>query len=295
MKGGMADFSGEGGHKFRENIFPFIRKHLALRFAPYTPSAFCAVMLRSSARGGRRHSPEARFFVFKGAAHMSRKQRRILQQKNHPSAAVETNQNLFGGPRTPEGKAISAQNAFSHGLTAACLVLPWENREEFDALLGQLIAEHQPATATEGILVREIAEQYWRLQRARNHEHALLVQTPEILENSASNPALYQGWEKGVALAQRYATRHERAFHKCLATLRTLQKERRLSEKETEAEAAATQAPAATTRPREFVSQNRENACFEGFNACFEGFEETQIAPASFPTVDTALRAGSAC
>ena len=53
---------------------------------------------------------------------MSRKQRRTAQQHhNRPSVSQ-------GGPRTPEGKAVSSQNAFSHGLTAARLVLPWENQ-----------------------------------------------------------------------------------------------------------------------------------------------------------------------
>ena len=79
---------------------------------------------------------------------MSRKQRRAAaqHQQNRPSVSaspVTPSQNLAGGPRTPEGKAVSSQNAFSHGLTAARLVLPWENQDEFDSLLNQLVAEHR--------------------------------------------------------------------------------------------------------------------------------------------------------
>ena len=193
---------------------------------------------------------------------MSRKQRRaaVQHQQNRPSASVSAppatpSQKLAGGPRTPQGKAVSAQNAFSHGLTSACLVLPWEDENEFDSLLNQLVAEHRPATAIEGIMVREIAEQYWRLQRARNHEHVLLIKTTEILERGRTDIAAYDAWDREVTLAQRYATRHERAFHKCLNTLRTLQKERR----QAETEAAAEAKPEASAQSGQFVSQNTEN------------------------------------
>ena len=198
---------------------------------------------------------------------MSRKQRRAAaqSQQNRPVVPASTpapSQNLTGGPRTPEGKAISAQNAFSHGLTAARLVLPWENQDEFDSLLNQLVAEHRPVTATEGILVREIAEQYWRLQRARNHEHTLLAKTGEMLDECEDNLAAFETWDKQLKLIQRYATRHERTFHKCLSTLRTLRKERRAAEAEAAAEAKTetqveTSAPA--SQPGQFVSQNSEN------------------------------------
>ena len=216
---------------------------------------------------------------------MSRKQRRaaVQHQQNRRSVAptaTAPSQNSAGGPRTPEGKAISAQNAFSHGLTAARLVLPWENQEEFDSLLNQLVAEHRPATATEGILVREIAEQYWRLQRARNYEHTLLSKANEYLEEGPNQVATLEAWDKQVKLTQRYATRHERAFHKCLSTLRTLQKERRAAENEAAAE-AKTEASAPAETPQEFVSQNRENPSV--------ATEDTAECPSGFPISDTSL------
>ena len=197
---------------------------------------------------------------------MSRKQRRaaVQHKQNRPVASTPTvpTQNLTGGPRTPEAKAISAQNAFSHGLTAARIVLPWENQSEFDSLLDQLVAEHRPATATEGILVREIAEQYWRLQRTRNHEHTLLSKANEFIEEEPNHLAALEAWDKQGKLIQRYATRHERAFHKCLSTLRTLQKERRAAETEAAAESkteAKVEATAPASQSEEFVSQNSEN------------------------------------
>ena len=223
---------------------------------------------------------------------MSRKQRRAAvqhqQNQNRPSAPTSMatpSQNLSGGPRTPQGKAISAQNAFSHGLTAARLVLPWENQDEFDSLLNQLVAEHRPAAATEGILVREMAEQYWRLQRVRNHEHTLLSKANDFLEEGPNQVATLEAWDKQVKLAQRYATRHERAFHKCLSTLRTLQKERRAAEAEAAAE-AKNEASAPAQTPEEFVSQNSEHA---------QNPPESPLAcPSGFPISDTARVAQSA-
>ena len=38
------------------------------------------------------------------------------------------------GPKSPAGKAISAQNRLSHGVLSSHLILPNESRDEFDAL-----------------------------------------------------------------------------------------------------------------------------------------------------------------
>ena len=192
---------------------------------------------------------------------MSRQQRRALErqqskanrklQKQTPITAGQST-----GPRTLEGKAVSSQNALHHGLTATRLVLPWESQADFDHLLNELISEHRAATITEQILVREIAESYWRLMRARNQEHRVLSATPD--------PAAEAAWEKSVMLAQRYVTRFERSFHKSLALLRTLQKERRIREAEAEAEAGLESEPIAV--PGQFVSQKRESAALAEFS-----------------------------
>ena len=187
---------------------------------------------------------------------MSRQERRALARQQNKQAIKAQNQtaiNASTGPRTPEGKAVSSQNAFAHGLTSAKLVLPWENEGEFNLLLTQLIAEHNPATVTEGILVREIAEQYWRLARARNHEHAILSEGPRMAQQGDAD--IFLDWNKTATLAARYVTRHERAFHKNLNLLRTLQKERRAAEAEAQAEAENNQ-EAASAAADQFVSQN---------------------------------------
>lgn len=190
---------------------------------------------------------------------MSRQERRALQRKQlkearkqykqeaqQPSSFMSASPAHSGGPRTPEGKAASSQNAFAHGLTAARLVLPNENQGEFDALLDGLYNDHKPATITESILVREMAESYWRLNRARTREHALNLAAPSVDSGDRNS------WEKQLALTERYARTFERSFHKCLNLLRKLQGERRRSEAEiAEGESAAQQ----SVSPSEFVSQ----------------------------------------
>ena len=63
------------------------------------------------------------------------------------------------GPKTPEGKAKSCLNRLSHGFASNATVMPGEDPEEFKALLSDLTGEHQPATATEQILVEKMAIQ----------------------------------------------------------------------------------------------------------------------------------------
>ena len=69
------------------------------------------------------------------------------------------------GPKTPEGKARSAMNAVRHGLTGATVVLPGEDRKQFDELLENYIHDLRPATSLEMDLVHEIAVCRWRIQR----------------------------------------------------------------------------------------------------------------------------------
>ena len=71
------------------------------------------------------------------------------------------------GPKTPEGKARSAQNALKHGMRAQkYLVLPDEDVAEFDALEADLVEELAPVGALQTVLARRVAVAAWRLARA---------------------------------------------------------------------------------------------------------------------------------
>ncbi len=64
-------------------------------------------------------------------------------------------------------------NAMQHGVLSRYLVLPWEDRSEYQALLDALVAEHAPLGPTEEHLVEELAGIVWRKRRLRLAEAAI--------------------------------------------------------------------------------------------------------------------------
>jgi hypothetical protein len=128
-------------------------------------------------------------------------------RKQLPNA---TEPNPRGGPRTPEGKAISSLNNLQHGLTGTFRIVGNERQEEYDNLLAALTEEHQPATATELILVEKIAEHRWLSRRAQR------LQDVALTEDDLNRLSIYL----------RYQTANDRGFHKCLSELNKLKKDR---------------------------------------------------------------------
>lgn len=87
------------------------------------------------------------------------------------------------GPRTPEGKAAVRLNSLQHGLRAQTLILPGENREEFDQLLAGFEAEWQPQSLTAGAYVERMAIAQWKLRRLEVAETNLLSQSlPAVVQ-----------------------------------------------------------------------------------------------------------------
>ena len=84
---------------------------------------------------------------------------------NQQIAANRANAQKSTGPKTPEGRAAVSLNSLKHGLSAKTIVVMGEDPKEFEALWESLLAEHQPATPTEAILVRQLAMAAWRQLR----------------------------------------------------------------------------------------------------------------------------------
>src|SRR5579885_870897 len=127
-------------------------------------------------------------------------------------AANRANAQKSTGPATPQGKTRSSRNSFKHGLYSKQLVVGAEEAAALDELKSNLRAEHQPVNETEGILVNELAEQFWRLRRARAYEARLLDSSEVLIPH--------------LNLVQRMMSSAERGFHKALTALRRLQKDR---------------------------------------------------------------------
>jgi hypothetical protein len=124
---------------------------------------------------------------------------------------------------SPEGKAKSCLNHLSHGLTSNLEhLIPGEDVDDLKALVADLMNEHQPATATEQILVEKMAQSQWTCMRSFRLENLLFV-TQRVRGDHFSIPTQ-------IGLLLRYQVAADRTFHKAHAELLKAQKEREKSE-----------------------------------------------------------------
>ncbi len=150
-------------------------------------------------------------------------------------AANQQNAERSTGPTTEAGKEAICFNAFRHGLAGRFLVLPHEEKHEFQELYFSLKAEHRPSTPTEHLLVERMAEHWWLSQRALYLQQLSFGESEECQD------------PKQLALYLRYQTTHDRGFHKCLNELLNLRAQKRkeeigfVSQKEKEAAEARKQ------------------------------------------------------
>ncbi len=145
------------------------------------------------------------------------------------------------GPITPEGKEKSSLNAITHGLTANhTFILKCESPEEYQAMLAEHLAIHQPVTAPEKELVDQMAIARWRIRRFVAAETDLI--DSEMVRNREKVNKEFAPTDSGVHLAMairsladesralslmsRYESRLQRVHDKAYATLRELQQSR---------------------------------------------------------------------
>lgn len=75
-------------------------------------------------------------------------------------------------PAETVGTEITRFNALRHGVLSRYIVLPWEDADEYHALVAALAGEHAPQGPTEEHLVEELAGILWRKRRLRLAEAA---------------------------------------------------------------------------------------------------------------------------
>ena len=78
------------------------------------------------------------------------------------------------GPVTPEGKAISAQNARKHGFAGAKMVIDEEDQTAYDAHLDSYRDSFAPGNQVESDTVRLAANAMWRVDRLTSIETGLI-------------------------------------------------------------------------------------------------------------------------
>ncbi|KCZ47306.1 hypothetical protein [Hyphomonas sp. CY54-11-8] len=74
------------------------------------------------------------------------------------------------GPKTDEGKAASSRNAMRHGILSEVAIADHEDGSLYLALQEQLMAEHEPVTGTEFMLLEQLALLFWRMRRLARAE-----------------------------------------------------------------------------------------------------------------------------
>jgi hypothetical protein len=168
------------------------------------------------------------------------------------------------GPRTPEGKARSSRNARRHGFTSTQLHLSDDDRPVFESIEADLRLEIDPQGTLEEGLFAQFLHSTWQLRRLRAEEEQVWQNEP----NPLANP-------NKLNLITRYAARHERAVHRSLRQLRSLQTERALREI-TQSAAPCLPAPPPLADSRILTKQTQI---------------QSRRPPATVPKVDTALAA----
>jgi hypothetical protein len=102
------------------------------------------------------------------------------------------------GPKTPEGKAASSLNALRHGLSAKQLLLPGEDAAEYERHLDGYFVTFSPATLPEAVIVAQLGDTAWKLERLSKLENgrtldrleAALEKTPEFERFALTRRAL---------------------------------------------------------------------------------------------------------
>jgi hypothetical protein len=134
--------------------------------------------------------------------------------------ANKANAQLSTGPRTPEGRARSAANSTSHGLSAAFRVLPHEDQEDFDELVEDLVKEHEPSSCHQVYLVEQIAKTWWTVARAQRLETRALEYLAGLLEPSPDDPdsmiiaKMFKSNPNAFTTIQRYLTQNQNHYNK---------------------------------------------------------------------------------
>ncbi|HZH18373.1 MAG TPA: hypothetical protein VE057_28735 [Archangium sp.] len=89
------------------------------------------------------------------------------------------------GPKTAEGKSASSINALRHGLSANNLLLPGEDAQAYEHHLDRHFATFAPTNLPEAVIVAQLGDLSWKLERlSRMEDGRLLVRLEEELEKT---------------------------------------------------------------------------------------------------------------
>jgi hypothetical protein len=133
------------------------------------------------------------------------------------------------GPITAEGKLNSSRNATRHGLLARTVVLDGEDVEAFTQLLQALTEQFNPSGPVENALIETMAVARWREMRlwamekaGLAHQIALEPEAVDPITKAALAFKTLSDQSRSMELINRYETRYDRQFNRCLVRLTAL-------------------------------------------------------------------------
>jgi hypothetical protein len=145
------------------------------------------------------------------------------------------------GPRTPEGKAISARNAFKHGFAGAKLTIDETEEEAFRDHVDAYFLRFKPQDQVEADVVRRIAEAQWKMDTINAAENAIMgleggwqmcladaKLDPEqiTLHHYRAFAIIEQSEGRALALCHRYYVSASREYDRAIKTFYKLRDER---------------------------------------------------------------------
>jgi hypothetical protein len=140
------------------------------------------------------------------------------------------------GPKTDAGKQRSRLNAYKHGLTGQIHIFTPEERTAFEKHCQSFVEALAPVGTLEQDLAQSIAEDKWRLNRARALESGIFAfgQCQEPVDpadlamlQAASQAKTWLKEGKNIQLLSLYQQRIQRSIERHMAELRTLRAERK--------------------------------------------------------------------
>ena len=153
------------------------------------------------------------------------------------SAANIANAQQSTGPKTEAGKQRTRLNAYRHRLTGQICIFTTEERAAFDQHCDGIREALAPIGALELNLAQSVAEDRWRLKRARALESGIFAlgqcgppdtgdPGQEQIDEALAQARTWLNEGKNIQLLALYEQRLQRAIEKNMAELRALRTER---------------------------------------------------------------------
>jgi hypothetical protein len=139
------------------------------------------------------------------------------------------------GPTSDAGKATSSQNAMRHGLTGATVVLPTDDKNEFQRFCDEIITCLEPENPVEREFAQIVANSQWRLKRITSIEDGLLAASP--LGDSEGMARTFIDNTRAFSNLSHYENRLYRTMTNALKQLKDLQSARNKQDEVIEAKA----------------------------------------------------------